>query len=505
MSRARKFPKWVGLALIVALILFILIPVARKLSRPDVLFSLCHGGFILFMTAWAGTMAFQAWKKETGQISERFYLVLVDLIFGSGILLTVFSFSLRGRTVLPEVPFLPWTSAMSQGLALFVLFSILIWAGHASLDRVAKNRDPFIYPVVCFLTGTGLVLLFRLAPDLWESRHSMVMGRLAWTQLRSVCVSFLILGCAVLYFSRENLERLTRRRYTFAVISIVLITLTAVFGTQINGRRLSLNLGVMNFQTVELVKIFALLFMTGYFRYEMTFIEAGKNSFNLPRGRYLIPYLIMWVMVLLPIFLQKDLGPTALIFMLFVGVFYLGTGSWLSVLLGFVIMMAAGYTAWYTGVPSMVRTRVDMWLSPFQHSQNMAEALWAVSGGGWLGTGLGRGLCHRIPVVQSDFNFAALAEAWGFLGVFSILVAFAVLVKRTLVVSRKSELPYIQLFTAGLAILWVCQVVIIVGGNAGLLPLTGITLPFISYGGSSLVVSFLAAGIILRISNDEHA
>ena len=267
---------------------------------------------------------------------------------------------------------------------------------------------------------------------------------------------------------------------------------------------MSVNLGIMNFQTVELVKLLALFFMVGYFRYEGRFLEQGRNRFGLPRGRYLLPYLFMWMLVLLPIFLQRDLGPTMLIFSLFLVIFYLGTGSAMSVFSGFVLMGMAGTITYLTRFPSMVRTRVDMWLDPFHFSQNISESLWAAASGGLFGKGAGMGLAHRIPVVQSDFNFSVIAEEWGLVGVMAVLVIFAGLVGICLQVARRQEKPYMQLLAAGLGSLWMLQTLVIISGNMALLPLTGITLPFISFGGSSLLMNFVMLAIVLRLSEVQY-
>ena len=144
-----------------------------------------------------------------------------------------------------------------------------------------------------------------------------------------------------------------------------------------------------------------------------------------------------------------------------------------------------------------------MWFDPFHYSQNVSEALWAISEGGWLGTGIGNGLCHYIPVVQSDFNFCVIAEEWGFIGVFTIFAGFGLLVIHTITLAGKSEKPFIQLLIVGFATLWMFQLFIIAGGNLGILPLTGITLPFISFGGSSLLINFMVSGIILRFSHEQ--
>ncbi|MFH2093173.1 MAG: FtsW/RodA/SpoVE family cell cycle protein [Pseudomonadota bacterium] len=481
--------------------------VFQKITEPRVLFQFCHLIFIVCLLAWGLLISWQTlFIKPFARIvelTEIKNLLMVSMLITASFVLTAVSFALRGRETSQTHFLIPYDSLFIQAFLYAGIFIVLIWMGHAFFNRKIPERDPCLYPLICFLAGVGLVFLFRLGPDLYEIRKLSSFQNLAWFQLRSIGISFFVLMVSVIVFSDQQLEAITRKRYIYVIVSIVLISLTAVIGTEINGRKLSLNFGIINFQTVEMVKIFALLFMVGYFRYERSFLESGKNFFNIPRMRYLMPYLIMWVLTLMPIFFQKDLGPTVLIFLLFVTVFYLGTGSWVSVLVGFIILVTTGIGAYFAQFPSMVKTRVDMWLDPFHYSQNLAEALWAVSEGGWFGTGLAQGFSHRIPVVQSDFNFAAIAEEWGFLGGFMVFWVICLLVFKALALARQTHLSYVQLFISGLAVLWLFQTLIIVGGNLGLMPLTGITLPFISYGGSSLLVNFMAAGIVLRFSHDH--
>lgn len=153
----------------------------------------------------------------------------------------------------------------------------------------------------------------------------------------------------------------------------------------------------------------------------------------------------------------------------------------------------------------MVRTRVDMWLDPFHYSQNIAQSLWAAASGGLFGAGSGMGYAHRIPVVQSDFNFAVIAEEWGLIGVVAVLLLFGGLVHGCLRVAGRQERPDFQLLAAGLGSLWMLQTLVIVAGNMALLPLTGITLPFISYGGSSLLMNFVMLALLLRLSEQQPA
>jgi cell division protein FtsW (lipid II flippase) len=422
------------------LVLLALFRLWQLILKPAVLYYLAHLAFILSLLGFTAWLAYEIWQWDRHRSAIKGNADTVEAIaLGGVIVLVVAAFVLcgwsRSGTGNQPTDLIPWMmgrSEMVQALVAGLAFSLLIGALHLILRKILPDRDPWLLPLASILSGTGLAMLFRLGPDIARIRGIAAFDHLFQLQFRSLVLSAAVLAFSVTWFSLTRLESLSRKRYVYVLLSVALITLTAIFGVETHGRRLSLNLGIMQFQTVELVKVLALMFMVGYFRYEKGFVEAGKGWLGLPRGRYLLPYLTLWGLTLLPIFLQRDLGPTALLFALFLLVFYLGTGSAASVASGLVIMAVVGTGFYHLGVPSMVRTRVDMWLDPFTHSQNMAEALWAVSGGSGLGAGLGKGLSHYIPVVQSDFNFAALAEAWGISGVGCIIAWFAMLVQRSI-------------------------------------------------------------------------
>lgn len=482
-------------------------------ARPDVFFYLAHLGFILSLLAYTLWLASGIWHWDRREAALHDHVDMTEAVaLGAVALLVWMAFLLCAWTRIGSadapsklIPWLPGGGHLIQAAIAGLAANLLIAGLHLFSRKTMPSRDPWLLPLASILAGTGLVLLFRLGPDIARIRGIAGFDHLFGLQLRSLFLSAIVFALAALWCTSARLESLTRKRYIYVLLSVILISLTAVFGEEIHGRRLSLNLGIMQFQTVELVKVLALLFMVGYFRYERGFVEAGRNWLGLPRDRYLLPYLTLWGLTLLPIFLQKDLGPTALLFALFLLVFYLGTGSGASVISGLAIMAVSGGLCYGLGVPSMVRTRVDIWLDPFAHSQNMAEALWAIAGGGVFGAGMGKEMSHHIPVVQSDFNFAALAEAWGMVGVACVMVWFALLVQRTIRYSLSATFPYQQMLIAGLGALWAIQTFIIAAGNLGLLPLTGITLPFISYGGSSLLVNFMVLGLIMRMSHEINA
>lgn len=485
-----------------------LVRLGQSFVRPDMLFYLAHLVFILALLGYTFWLAIEIrrWDRQrptphgSTDTMEAIALGATVILVWAAFILCAWTRTGNGNTTADLIPGLSGSSHMTQAAVAGLAVALLITVLHLFSRKTLPTRDPWLLPLVSILTGTGLVLLFRLGPDIGRIRGIAAFDHLFRLQFRSLSLSAIVFAFAVVWFTPARLESLTRKRYVYVLLSVALITLTAIFGVEAHGRRLSLNLGIMQFQTVELVKVLALFFMVGYFRYEKGFVEAGKGWLGLPRGRYLMPYLTLWGLTLLPIFLQKDLGPTALLFALFLLIFYLGTGSGMSVVSGLAIMAVVGTLFYGLGLPSMVRTRVDMWLDPFTHSQNMAEAMWAVAGGGTVGVGMGRDMSHHIPVVQSDFNLVALAEAWGMVGVICIILWFALLVQRTIRFSLSATFPYQQMLLVGLGALWAIQTFIIVAGNLGLLPLTGITLPFISYGGSSLLVNFLVLGMIMRMS-----
>ncbi len=487
----------------------VLVRIGQRVMRPEVLFQLAQAVFVLGFTAWVAWAAISSRREKCPppDPSARELLPLAGavLLTTAAFFLAAWGRGLQGKEPGQALFWVAEQGAFLQAAAGAALFAFLVALCRLYLNKTLPRRDPWLFPAAVLLSGTGLALLFRLAPDLAATKGESGFFQLFELQLRSLAVSLLVLVLSVFWITTRRLESLTRKRYVYVLLSVVLIAVTALFGTEIHGRRLALDLGLMNFQTVEIVKVLALLFMVGYFRYEGGFLDPGRNRLGLPRGRYLTPYLTLWGLTLLPIFLQRDLGPTALLFALFLAVFYLGTGSGASVGFGLVAMAALGAGAYALGFPSMVRTRIDMWLDPFCHSQNLAEGLWALSGGGWFGAGMGRDLSHHIPVVQSDFSFAALAEAWGAVFSIAFIACYGLLVQRTLALARRADPPYVQLLLAGLGALWMLQAFIIIGGNIGLLPLTGITLPFVSFGGSSLLVNFLALGLVLRASNDLTA
>lgn len=498
---------WWGIKLSTLLVVgLFLYRMVNALFVPGNLYYTCHVLLVLGLLAWIGLIGLLAMgdnSLEVGpsaRIREMLALAGLSIIILGAFVLAGQGRLLSGGEPWSVFPFLQSRNVFALSFSAALIYLFPIWSLHILLNFRLPQRSPALLPLAAMLAGIGLVLLYRLGPDIAIKRNAVGFTYLFWNQYLSLAVSLFAFIMALFFFTPQRIERLTRKRYIYALGCVLLICVTAVIGKEMYGRKLSIDLGIMNFQTVELVKLMALFFMVSYFRFEGGFLEQGRNILGLPRGRYLLPYLIMWVLVLLPIFFQKDLGPTALLFALFLILFYAGTGSGISVLSGTVIMVLAGVASYKLGYPSMVRTRVDMWFEPFLYSQNMAESLWAVSSGGWFGVGAGSGMPFKIPVVWSDFNFSALAEEWGMIGAGAVLCCFGMLTLVCLKSAGRCREPYLQLLGTGIGALWFLQTMVIVGGNLALLPLTGITLPFISFGGSSLIMNFVALALILQIS-----
>lgn len=392
----------------------------------------------------------------------------------------------------------------------FVCLFLLV---HAFLSKRVPGFDSVLLSAVALLAGVGSIVILRLAPDLAIARNDAIQGILArnpgaqvtrnvatLAQLGLKHFSSVVLGGLFLIlpscFGRRGISGLSSRKYIWVLLSVILTVLTLLFGTRINGRRL----WFFGFQTVELVKLLMVLFMAGYIyeRGKGIAVYAGGN-FRM-WAQYAVPFSLMCFFCLVPLVVQGDLGPTVLLFCVFLVMFHYA-GNPRSVTALFILLLGiAGYVSYAAGWPAVVRQRIDILLDPFGRSESMSRVLWAISSGGILGSGIGYGQSYRIPEVQSDFSFAVVCEEMGFIGAAAILLSYAVLLARCFKVAARLESAYDKALVTGIAALIGIQSFMIVCGNLGGLPLTGITLPFVSHGGSSLAVYFFMIGIVIRLS-----
>jgi len=392
----------------------------------------------------------------------------------------------------------------------------LVWAAgilavHVMLNRFLPLRDPLILPIVALLTGWGLVLVDRLAVN-FLARQTL------WVVVGLLATLILALFPRPRPGDPAGLRWLRRYRYTWLLLGLLLLGLTLVFGVNPSGADLRFWLGFrwpliggVYFQPSELLKLLLVVYLASYMAekreiIELDFWQLGRWRIARPPMAYLAPLLLMWGMSLVLLGLQKDLGAATLFFLVFLIMLYLASGRWEAVASGLALLVGTIVLVYLLPWEALdiVRLRIDTWLNPWPEAQGRAfqivQSLLAVASGGLIGQGAGQGYPTYIPVVHSDFVFSAVAEEWGLLGALAVLLCLAMLVYRGLRIATLARRPYPVFLAAGLASLIAVQTLIILGGVTKLLPLTGITLPFMSYGGSSLLVSSMMAGLLLKIS-----
>jgi peptidoglycan glycosyltransferase len=364
---------------------------------------------------------------------------------------------------------------------------------HLAVRKFAPQADPGLLPVVFALSGLGLAFVTRLDPKLAASQVMWIMIGVAALVATLVAV--------------PSLERLASFKYTIMISGIVLLVLPAILGREINGAKLWLHFGGISFQPGEIAKVLIVLFLAAYLseNREMLSISTRRIAgMRLPEPRTLGPLLLMWLASLFVLVFERDLGSSLLLFGIFLVMIYTATGRWEYTFVGLVLFSAGAVVAWR--LFTHVQTRVEIWLHPFADASGrgyqLVQSLFALAAGGMTGVGIGRGLPQRIPYVQTDFIFSAIAEELGLLGASAVVLLFLVLAIRGLATAARAKSDMAAFTAAGLVAGITVQAFVIVGGVSRLIPLTGVTLPFVSYGGSSLLSSFIALGLLLRAGDE---
>ena len=391
------------------------------------------------------------------------------------------------------------------GVGLLAVYLAALLAAHVALVLTGRRTDQILLPTVGLLGGLSLLLMERLPQDLAGG-----LG-LARTQLVWLMASVgLIAGIAALVRSDAWLRLY---KYTWAAFGVGLLLLTFVLGREVNGQRLTLAIGPLSGQPSELLKVILVVFLAGYLSENRALLveqSTRLGPLRLPPIPYLAPMVAMWAIALSIIVVQRDLGAAFLLFAVFLFLLYAATARTSLVVLG-VLAFVAGGAALYELVPH-VRTRVDIWVDPFAVAQGagyqVVQGLHAFARGGILGTGLGAGLPEvgglppgGIPALHTDFPFAALGEELGLIGIVAILGLYLVVIERGLRIAASAADEFQAILAAGLSLVIGVQAFIIAAGNLKLIPLTGITLPFISYGGSSLLTNGLVIGLLIALSD----
>jgi cell division protein FtsW (lipid II flippase) len=386
----------------------------------------------------------------------------------------------------------------------------LVVVAHVAVRLVAPYADPVLLPLVAALNGLGLAIIHRLdlAYEAQGVKHDYAQQQLIWVTLGVL----LFVAALVLLRDHRVLQRFT---YTTGLAAIVLLLLPLVpgLGKTINGARIWIGVGPFSFQPGEVAKVLLVAAFAGYLVLHRDALAlAGKRVLfvDLPRGRDLGPVLAMWIVSLGILVFQRDLGSSLLFFGLFLIMLYVATErpGWLVV--GGGLFLAGAYAA-YT-LFGHVAQRVDVWLNPFTYyadekgglSFQPVEAMFGMAWGGLIGRGFGDGTPERIPYANSDFVLAAIGEELGLTAVIAIVLMYGLIVERALRTALVCRDGFGKLLATGLAGVFALQVFVVIGGVMSLIPLTGLTTPFLSYGGSSLVANWVIIALLLRISDQAR-
>jgi len=401
-----------------------------------------------------------------------------------------------------------WLTSLSRSpgvprhLALYGgVFVASYLVAHLAVRRFAPASDPLLLPIAALLNAIGLVLLARLDVAYRPHHH------LAGAQLRWLVIS-VVAFVATLVVVRD-VRALARYRYTWAVAGVAFILLPIVpgLGMTINGARLWVRLGPLNFQPGEFGKVCLVMFFAGYLseRRELLAVAIRRiGPIGIPEIRHFGPVLVAWAISVVVLVQEKELGASLLFFAIFVVMLWVATARPVYPLSGLVLFGGGAFVAY--NLFGYVRSRFEVWLNPFGsprgHGFQIVQSLFALATGGVFGTGLGLGKPELIPEVSTDFIFSAAGEELGLVGTTAILCAYAIFGARVFGLATRCRDDFSKLLVTGLGTVFCLQTLLIIGGVTRLIPLTGVTLPFMSYGGSSLLANFVIIALLLRVSDN---
>ena len=403
---------------------------------------------------------------------------------------------------------------LPPGMAEYMLgFVVLLAIAHLAVRKLAPWADPLLLPLAAALNGLGIVMIYRLQESGRNGNPGQVIATLSSSAATLQIVYTAIgIGCfvAVLALVREP-RVLQRYTYTFGALGIILLALPALLPasiSEVQGAKIQISLGGFTIQPEEFAKLALAISFAGYLVAKRDVLSlAGRRvlGIDLPRGRDLGPVLIVWGVSLLLLVFESDIGTSALFMGLFVAMLYIATQrtSWL--LIGFALFIAGAYSA--SKLFSHVGERFQIWLhpfvgnNPFGNAYQLVQGLYGMASGGILGKGLGGGQPYLTPLVQSDFVITAFGEELGMTGLMAVLLLYGLIVQRGLATSLAVKDPFSKILAGGLAFMLALQIFVIVGGVTRLIPLTGITTPFLSQGGSSLIASWMMIALLMRLSD----
>ncbi len=370
--------------------------------------------------------------------------------------------------------------------------------GWFAIHVTARRADPVLYPVAILLGGLGQAMLYRLMDE--RGSINIARDQAAWLAIGLVCFVLTLLLV-------RDVRQLDAFTYTIGLAGIVLLLLPVVpgIGYEINGARLWVNLGFIQFQPAEFGRLLIVIFLASYLSQRRELLAAGVGRFGLPRLKDLGPLLLAWGASLAVLFLERDMGASLLLFGVFVVMLWVATGRSSYLVLGLVLFAVGAYLGWLTS--PHIQDRVAYWIHALEPARvqaigygQLAQGWFAFASGGMVGTGLGLGSPTLIPYVGSDFILAAFGEELGMLGVAAVLLLYLVVIGRGLRIGIDRPDAFGKLLAVGLTTVVGLQVFVIAAGVLRLIPLTGVPLPLVSYGGTSRVATFIILGLLIRAS-----
>ncbi len=379
-------------------------------------------------------------------------------------------------------------------LALGLEFGLVFAFAHIGLRLLAPAADELLLPLTALFSSFGIIFVTRLQPEL-------AARQIIWL---AVGVGLLLICLGPL----RSFQRLRHYQFVAAFAGLALMFGTALFGEEVNGSRLWLGFDGFYFQVTEAMKLLLVLFLGGYLadrRLLLSGVSRQWRTIRVPSLAYLIPLAVIWALTLGLMAWQHDLGAMLLLMGVTLLMLYAATSRPMYIVGGLVVVLLNVYLAYH--LFSYVRVRIDLWLHPLTQVQGagyqVAQALYAFAAGGVFGTGLGHGSPGYIPAVHTDFIFAAIGEELGLAGALGLLAAYLIFAFRGLRIAVAQPSDYGTLLALGCTSILALQSLIIMAGNLALIPITGITLPFVSYGGSSIAVNFILVAALLRLSDER--
>ena len=411
--------------------------------------------------------------------TELTLIIMVGLITGA-------AYTIAALGTNAEIP---------PGIGIFVgILLALLLCAHIAVRLVARGADGTILPLAALLHGIGFVMITRLDD-----------------RLASLQATWSFIGIAVFIgtlFLVQRTSDLANRKWLFFISGAFLLLLPMVpgVGQTINGARIWVSIGSINFQPGEFAKIALAIFFAAYLAERRELIAAMTwkvGPFHLPEPQYILPIIVAWGFAVIVMVGERDLGSSLLFFTLFVVMMWVATENAGYLIIGAVMFGGAAYFSWsnFEHVQTRVTNWINPWDDPLGKGYQIIQSLYGLADGGLIGTGLGRGNPNQVPEAQNDFIFASIGEEFGLIGATTILMSFVLIVGAGLRTAMRTDRTFEKLLATGLTTILGIQAFIIIGGVLKVIPLTGITLPFVSYGGSSLLSNYILLALLIRVSD----